>query len=571
MKTGTKIVITVVALTGILFLLVFGAVILMSGPGANQGNGANKMPYDTARAKLTDLARNVQAANIAPVKGKIDITQQADVTQELPDISTYKPTVQGYGEIDLRIISSTEKTGNGKDVPGSDWFNIAADRFNKAGITVNGRSVSVTVYSIASGAAYDYIRSGKYVPDAYTPANELWGTMIQANGIQIEEREKRLVGNLPGIVMQNDKYAAFIAKYGELNMKTLVQATVDNYIAVGYTNPLASSTGLYFLLSTLLEFDKSNPLSQTAVDGFNQFQLNVPFVAYSTVQMQDAVSKSQSLDTMALEYQQYKNTPVLSNYKFIPFGMRHDSPMYALGALSEDKSRALDRFDEFCLNKDSQALADRDGFNGMPEYQGADYGLPGNTIIAAQKLWKENKDAGKPIAAVFIADISGSMDGQPLNQLKESLVNSIQYINSKNCIGLVTFNSNVYVNLPIGLFDVNQKSLFAGSVGALSAGGGTATYNAVITAMDMLDRFKTANPDVKPMIFLLTDGEQNQGYSLSSVSRVIGGLNIPIYTIGYNANIEVLKEISSINEAATINASSDDVIYQLKNLFNAQM
>ena len=79
-------------------------------------------------------------------------------------------------------------------------------------------------------------------------------------------------------------------------------------------------------------------------------------------------------------------------------------------------------------------------------------------------------------------------------------------------------------------------------------------------------------PDAKPMIFVLSDGETNQGYvDFEPMKDVIGGLRIPVYTIGYNANIDALKQISGINEAASIDASTDDVTYQLKNLFNANM
>ena len=46
---------------------------------------------------------------------------------------------------------------------------------------------------------------------------------------------------------------------------------------------------------------------------------------------------------------------------------------------------------------------------------------------------------------------------------------------------------------------------------------------------------------------------------------------MPCYTIGYNANLSALSELSAINEAASINADNDDVIYSLKSLFNAQM
>ncbi|GAE87982.1 hypothetical protein [Acetivibrio straminisolvens] len=54
-----------------------------------------------------------------------------------------------------------------------------AREFNRANIQVNGEPVSVRIRGIASGLATDYIISGKYLPDAFTPSNELWGEMIK--------------------------------------------------------------------------------------------------------------------------------------------------------------------------------------------------------------------------------------------------------------------------------------------------------------------------------------------------------------------------------------------------------
>ena len=73
------------------------------------------------------------------------------------------------------------------------------------------------------------------------------------------------------------------------------------------------------------------------------------------------------------------------------------------------------------------------------------------------------------------------------------------------------------------------------------------------------------------MVFLLSDGQSNSGSEFSDIDGAIATAQIPIYTIGYNANLNELKAISEINEAATINADTDDVIYQLKNLFNANL
>jgi Ca-activated chloride channel family protein len=79
------------------------------------------------------------------------------------------------------------------------------------------------------------------------------------------------------------------------------------------------------------------------------------------------------------------------------------------------------------------------------------------------------------------------------------------------------------------------------------------------------------NPNTRLMIFVLTDGESNRGYKFDDIEEVSKGLRIPIYTIGYNADIDILKEVSDINEASTMDADSDNVIYKLESLFNAQM
>ena len=142
-------------------------------------------------------------------------------------------------------------------------------------------------------------------------------------------------------------------------------------------------------------------------------------------------------------------------------------------------------------------------------------------LSAAQKLWKEKKNSNKPIAAVFVADVSGSMDGEPLNRLKESLLTGQKYLGRDNSIGLVSYSSDVSINLPIGKYDTNQQSMFVGAVNSLQAGGGTATFDGIVVAMKMLQDELALNPNVKPMIFVLSDGETNEGHSLKDIRGLI--------------------------------------------------
>ena len=287
----------------------------------------------------------------------------------------------------------------------------------------------------------------------------------------------------------------------------------------------------------------------------------------TTGQMRNAAERG-SFDAFVLEYQVYVNDSKLSNnYRFIPFGYEHTNPLSMLD--SSDKKDILAAFVQYCDENGSQ-LAASDGFNAninyvssLPEYSGAE-------LMSAQKLYKENKD-NQPVICVFVTDVSGSMAGEPLNTLKDSLINSMQYINTNNYIGLVSYNDDVTIELPISEFDINQQSYFKGTVETLSASGGTATYDGLCVALQMIEDKLAEVPNAKPMVFVLSDGETNRGYSLDDVTNIVSGLNVPVYTIGYNADIDALSQLSDINEGVCINANTDDVIYQLKQLFNANM
>ncbi len=515
--------------------------------------------------KLEYLSQSIKVGTNSPRKASVDLATPS-LYDELPEIEKYPLVVEGTGDINIEIFASPEKSGDGKD----GWIVEVAKKFNEQGYTIDGRTISVSVRNIASGLGADYIISGKYAPDAFSPSSILWGNLIKAQGGDVTIEADRLVGNVAGILVSKSTKEMLESKYGAADMEAVLTAVVNNEMVMGYTNPLASSTGLNFLLSTLNYYDASNLLSDKAKAGFTTFQNNVPYVAYTTMQMRESAA-SGKLDGMVMEYQTYVNDEELSKYEFIPFGIRHDNPIYQVGALSEDKKAVLDQFTEYSLNDSSQDLAAEYGFNGLNDYAGESYDVNGSTVLQAQQLWKQNKDGGKDIIAVFVADVSGSMDGDPINQLKKSLINGAQYINDNNYIGLVSYSTDVAIELPIAKFDLNQRAYFQGAVEDLQAGGNTATYDGITVAVKMLLEAKETNPDAKLMLFLLSDGETNIGNSLDYVEPVIKESSIPVYTIGYNKDITALQAISNINEASSINADSDDVIYKIKSLFNAQM
>ena len=562
MKNNRGKIVAVMCLMAVMVTGVVGGGVLLT---KNIGKSTREISKEEALEDLPKLLKKINIETVEPRKAQVEIgtTSLAD---ELPDISKYPLSVRGDGVIDIEIFSSTEKSSKGTD----GWLNEVAENFNNEDFEIDGYDVSVSVRPVASGLSVDYIISGKYLPKAYTPSNELWGEMIEAEGVEINLVDESIVSNTAGILVDKDTYSEIESKYGSVSINTVIQATIDGEIAMGYTNPYASSTGLNFLISALNCFDNGDILSKKAVESFVEFQANVPFVAYTTLQMREA-AESGALDAFIMENQTVYNDPSLNNYEFIPFGVEHNNPVYSLGTLTSEEQEVLDMFIDYCKSSESQQLADEYGFNEIKNYKSDIPEIDGASLVAAQKLWKEEKDAGKPVVAVFVADTSGSMDGEPIAQLKRSLINASQYIGEDNSIGLVTYNNDVQINLPIAKFDINHRAYFTGAIEDISPFGGTATFDGVAVAADMLIKAKEQNPDAKIMMFVLSDGETNVGCSLKEISKIIQALEIPIYTIGYNANLEELGKLSAINEAASVNADSDDVVYALKNLFNAQV
>lgn len=400
--------------------------------------------------------------------------------------------------------------------------------------------------------------------------------MAKANGIQMTEIRSSMARSVAGVVMKDSTAREIRSRQPNIDVPTILNEVVQGGITMGYTNPFSSSTGLNFLVTVLNTFAGADrdPLSPAVVSTFERFQQGVPFVALSTLHMRDSVRNNGSLDAFIMGHQTFLKTAELQHgFEFIPFGIPHLHPLYAVGNPGDQKLEALELFARFAERPKFQQLARQYGWN-QPIADNYQTNLPipkGAVLLQMQRLWKEKKDAGRPIAAIFLADVSGSMSGSRVMALKRALLSGSEFISSFNHIGLLTFSSHVTEVLAINPFNLNQKASFHAAVQDMDAGGNTAMYDGVLVALSLLDQYKQTHPNVKPMLFVLTDGETNEGYELSNSQKVIQGLKIPVYTIGYEADLKVLKKLSTLVEASSINADEGDVEYKIGSLLNAQM
>ena len=554
---------------------------MIAGCGTEPGPPhTSTMSESEALAKLDKVLERVSWSQDPVIRTtSVDLSAVADLSRTLPPISEYPITVEGApSEARAEVCVSSEKSGAGTD----GWMNEMAQRFNASGArTSSGARAQLTVRKVASGVCHEYIASGRYVPDGFSPSNVLWIRMVEARGTAMEPIDDQLVGNTAGVVMKSDVAERIRASAGAIGVTAVIEAVGTGEIAMGYTNPYASSTGLNWLTTTLMTYaggDEAAMLDPAVVSAFETFQGGVPFVALTTMQMRDAVGDKGAdgpLDAFVMERQTFANNDGFNTgWEFLPFGVRHDNPLYAVASTGGQQKETLKLFAQFSESDNSKALAAEYGFNSDPQHSDAYVAPSGATLLRAQKLWKEKKDSGKPIAAIFALDVSGSMAGEPLREVRKALREGADFISPHSAVGLVAFNSEPSVRLPVRPFSLQHKARFLAAVEELEEGGGTALYDAVAVSMRLLREARTTRyENARLRLLVLSDGETRSGHGLRDIAAIVQTLKIPVYSIAYGegADVDELKALSGLAEAATLKANERRVTHIISGLLNAQL
>ncbi len=162
------------------------------------------------------------------------------------------------------------------------------------------------------------------------------------------------------------------------------------------------------------------------------------------------------------------------------------------------------------------------------EFLTAEYGIdpnkptkilgPVDPAVAEEILsnWQEVK---KPGVVVLVLDVSGSMSGEKLAQAKEGALQFIDTVSVNTHVGLVTFSSTVNKAVPIAPVQTNKFDL-AASIERTQASGGTALYDAIKAALEMVDVYALPGEAIRGVI-VLSDGASNQGsVKLSDLFRL---------------------------------------------------
>ncbi|MFM7369238.1 MAG: vWA domain-containing protein, partial [Sphaerospermopsis kisseleviana] len=246
-----------------------------------------------------------------------------------------------------------------------------------------------------------------------------------------------------------------------------------------------------------------------------------------------------------------KKLPGFEDVVFIPFGVPNDNPLVGFNWNTASQNEGLRRFSEFALSPEMQQLAKAQGFNADEQFKSRVLPpIPNGAVLkAAQSYWKQRKDGGRTVNLMMVIDTSGSMEGDRLQAVKNSLRIAAQSINPGNYVGLVAFSDRPQQILPLAPFNTQQHKRLLAAADSLIADGETAMYDGMIVGLsELMERQKT-DPNGRFYLLLLSDGEVNTGLRFNEIANVLKYSGVRFYPIGYGeVNQNELQEIAKLRE-----------------------
>jgi Ca-activated chloride channel family protein len=159
-----------------------------------------------------------------------------------------------------------------------------------------------------------------------------------------------------------------------------------------------------------------------------------------------------------------------------------------------------------------------------------DLPFPNNIATVNEILFAYLNDRRKPSHSFFVLDLSGSMEGERISELKKAISNltgddasitgQFARFRNREKITIITFN-NAIIETREFTIDKNGTALqeIKGYVNAMQVSGGTAIFSALQTAYEQAKIAKKADPNRFYSIVLMTDGLNQDGISYSDFTN----------------------------------------------------
>ncbi|KAL4429509.1 hypothetical protein ABPG74_014284 [Tetrahymena malaccensis] len=156
-----------------------------------------------------------------------------------------------------------------------------------------------------------------------------------------------------------------------------------------------------------------------------------------------------------------------------------------------------------------------------------------------------------PIDLICVMDNSGSMHGEKINMLKETLLYLIDQLDEKDRLGLVLFNSEVTFR-PMKSMDTNNKLKLKQYISDIRAQGGTDINLGMTEAFKFIKTRKYCNPVTS--VFLLSDGLDSKAQDRVAVTLKNMNINeqfsINCFGFGRDHDPILMNQISKLKDGS---------------------
>jgi len=189
-----------------------------------------------------------------------------------------------------------------------------------------------------------------------------------------------------------------------------------------------------------------------------------------------------------------------------------------------------------------------------------------------------------PKHAIFILDVSGSMYGEKLQQLKDAMFTVLDDMKPEDFFNIITFSTSVSeiaiegAPTPAIPATPENKKRAISHVLDLEASGGTNINDAMLTGLQLAKEVLQSEvlpQGVASMLIFLSDGEATEGETSgeaikTNVAKANSDSQLPIFSVafGSGADFDLLKEISlAADSFAKRVYEGSDAALQLENFY----
>ncbi|MFE0800942.1 substrate-binding domain-containing protein [Streptomyces sp. NPDC058812] len=355
---------------------------------------------------------------------------------------------------------------------------------------------------------------------------------------------------------------------GQVTWSDVERAVADGRLTYGMTDPARSNSGFATLVSVA-----------SALSGA-QSALTDADVAKATPRLRTFFTgqklTSGSSGWLAAAYERRENVDALLNYESVLAGLpgltvfrptdgvvTADYPLSTLAWTNATTREDVRRLAEALRSPGTQeeitvrthrrpVLASVPLVSTLDTSRRRELPYPGTRSVADGLLDAYENDLRRPSRTVYVLDTSGSMEGERLSRLKQSLTALTGDFRDREEVTLMPFGSDVK---RVATHVVDPADPQAGLDGIrrdterLTARGDTAIYTSLEKAYDHLG----GGGDTFTSIVLMTDGENTTGAKAADFDRFYGSLGaarqeIPVFTVLFGdsdrAELEHIAELT---------------------------